>query len=97
MWEIDATTRVVWVSARFAEMLGYAPEDFSADPDLLFSTAHADDQTLDAAVRAAARALGGGDRTLAAGDLEVAMLSRRNGRRCFRRLGDEAVAAALAG
>ena len=37
------------------------------------------------------------DRTLVADDLEVAVLSRTNGRRCFRRLTDEAVAEALAG
>jgi proteasome alpha subunit len=53
-------------------------------------------QTLDAAVQQATKALSGPDRSLAATDLEVAVLSRLNGRRCFRRLGDEAVAAALA-
>ena len=47
------------------------------------------------AVRGATAALAGPDRTLAAGDLEVAVLSRTNGRRCFRRLSDDAVAAAL--
>ena len=39
------------------------------------------------------RSLAGADRTLVADDLEVAVLSRTNGRRCFRRLTDEAVAA----
>ena len=57
----------------------------------------AEGQSLQAAVQEATKALSGADRTLAATDLEVAVLSRSNGRRCFRRLGDEAVAAALAG
>ncbi|MDO9174819.1 MAG: proteasome subunit alpha [Actinomycetota bacterium] len=56
----------------------------------------ADDQQLGAAVKEATKALSGPDRTLAAGDLEVAVLSRSNGRRCFRRLSDEVVAEALA-
>jgi proteasome alpha subunit len=43
----------------------------------------------------AARALAGTDRTLAARDLEAAVLSRRNGRRAFRRLGDDELAALL--
>lgn len=43
---------------------------------------------LGAALRGAVGALAGPDRTLAAGDLEVAVLSRRNGRRAFRRIED---------
>jgi len=58
---------------------------------------YAEDQTLELAVREAVAALCGPDRTLVADDLEVAVLSRRNGRRCFRRLADDLVAAALAG
>jgi len=42
--------------------------------------------SLDEAVRAAVRALAGPERTLGSGDLEVAVLSRRNGRRAFRRV-----------
>lgn len=57
--------------------------------------AFVEEQSLEAAIRAAAAALAGPDRTLSADDLEVAMLSRRNGRRCFKRLADAAVAAAL--
>lgn len=38
------------------------------------------------ALRCAATALGGSERTLTADDLEVAMLDRNLGRRCFRRL-----------
>jgi proteasome alpha subunit len=49
-----------------------------------------------AAVKAAAHALAGPDRTLVADDLEVALLARSNGRRCFRRLTDDDVAAFLA-
>ena len=57
----------------------------------------AEGQSLHAAVQEATRALSGAQRTLAATDLEVAILSRSNGRRCFRRLDDETVTAALAG
>ena len=56
----------------------------------------AEGQSLNAAVQEAAKALSGADRTLAATDLEVAVLSRTNGRRCFRRLDDDTVIAALA-
>ena len=48
------------------------------------------------AVRAGVNALAGPERSLPAADLEVALLSRGNGRRCFRRLDDDAVAALLA-
>ncbi|MHB1535991.1 MAG: proteasome subunit alpha [Acidimicrobiales bacterium] len=41
---------------------------------------------LGAALRAAVGALAGSDRTLAAGELEVAVLDRSNGRRAFRRI-----------
>jgi proteasome alpha subunit len=58
---------------------------------------HADDQTLEAALQVATGALTGADRTLTADDFEVAVLSRRNGRRCFKRLGDQQVTAALLG
>jgi proteasome alpha subunit len=47
-------------------------------------------------VRAAASALSGPDRTLSADDLEVALLERNGGRRCFRRATDEDVAGFLA-
>jgi len=50
---------------------------------------------LSAAVRAAAAALSGPDRSPVAADLEVAVLARTNGRRAFRRLNDEEVGAAL--
>ena len=54
-----------------------------------------DDWDLSAAVRAAAAALSGPDRSPVAADLEVAVLARTNGRRAFRRLDDEEVGAAL--
>jgi proteasome alpha subunit len=54
------------------------------------------DWDLGSALKAATVALGGPDRTLAAGDLEVATLSRGNGRRTFRRIGDEELAQLLA-
>ena len=47
--------------------------------------------TLAAALSAAVSALAGPDRTLGADDLEVAVLDRSNGRRCFRRLSDAEV------
>ena len=50
---------------------------------------------LAAVLRLVTKALSGPDRTLSADDLEVAVLARTNGRRCFRRLPDEAVAEAL--
>ncbi len=51
--------------------------------------------SMETAVSEATKALAGSERTLAANDLEVALLSRTNGRRCFRRLSDDAVAIAL--
>jgi proteasome alpha subunit len=50
---------------------------------------------LSTAVRIAAAALAGPDRTLTADDLEVALLERTNGRRCFRRATDEDIAGYL--
>ena len=50
---------------------------------------------LDGALRVAVTALAGPDRTLAAGDLEVAVLQRNHARRCFRRLEDAEVASLL--
>ncbi|HEX6419539.1 MAG TPA: proteasome subunit alpha [Acidimicrobiales bacterium] len=54
-------------------------------------------RSLDAALRTAVAALAGADRQLTAGELEVAVLNRGNGRRAFRRLGDDDVARALGG
>jgi proteasome alpha subunit len=51
---------------------------------------------LGAAVKGATAALSGPDRTLGAGDLEVATLSQGNGRRTFRRIDDEEMARLLA-
>ena len=50
---------------------------------------------LGTALRVAAGALAGPDRTLVAGDLEVALLDRAGTRRCFRRLDDDDVAGYL--
>ena len=47
-------------------------------------------------LKAAVAALAGAERTLSADDLEIAVLSRSNGRRCFKRLSDDDVAALLA-
>jgi len=54
------------------------------------------DWDLAAAIKAATTALAGPDRTLGAGDLETATLSRGNGRRTFRRLDEEELARLLA-
>ena len=53
--------------------------------------------TLGAALQAAVGALAGPDRELPASELEVAVLSRGNGRRTFHRIEDDEVAALLAG
>jgi len=53
------------------------------------------DQPVGDALRAVTAALGGPERTLGAGDLEVAVLARDNGRRAFRRLERDEVAALL--
>jgi proteasome alpha subunit len=55
------------------------------------------DLALGAAVRLAGGALSGPERVLSPDDLEVAVLSRSNGRRCFKRLADERVAVLLGG
>jgi proteasome alpha subunit len=51
---------------------------------------------LAAAIRLGVEALGGTDRRIPSGDLEVAELSRTNGRRCFRRI-EPAVLADIVG
>jgi proteasome alpha subunit len=56
---------------------------------------YADGLELAKAVRIAAQALAGTDRTLSATDLEVAILERSNGRRCFRRATDDDIAGYL--
>ncbi len=50
----------------------------------------------ESAIRIGVAALGGPDRTIPPEDLEVAALSRANGRRCFRRIEHDALVAALA-
>ena len=53
------------------------------------------DASLKATLSTVTAALGGPDRSLKAEDLEVALLTRLNGRRCFQRLTDEQVALLL--
>jgi len=53
------------------------------------------DMGLGRALGVAVAALAGPERTLSPGDLEVAVLARGNGRRCFQRLGDDEVASLL--
>ena len=56
-----------------------------------------DDLDRDGAVRLAVGALAGDDRSLEAEELEVAVLSANNGRRCFKRLDDDDTGTLLAG
>jgi proteasome alpha subunit len=56
-----------------------------------------DELDLSAAVRVGTAALAGGDREIPAGDLEVATLSRGNGRRCFHRIAETEVESLLSG
>ena len=62
--------------------------------DARMKQTYAEGQALVDAIRTARAALGG-DRQLAATDLEVAILSRLNGRRCFQRLSELEVAELL--
>ncbi|TVR20594.1 MAG: proteasome subunit alpha [Ilumatobacter sp.] len=57
----------------------------------------ADGLDLGAAVRLGVSALAGPDRTIDASELEVAVLERGNGRRCFHRLTESELTAALSG
>ncbi len=54
-----------------------------------------DDLDLAGAIRVGRDVLAGGDREIPAAELEVGELSRSNGRRCFRRVEGEVLAAAL--
>jgi proteasome alpha subunit len=56
-----------------------------------------DELTVTDALRLAVGALAGPDRTLTGDDLEVDVLERAGGRRCFRRFGDAEVDAVLGG
>ncbi len=56
---------------------------------------YVDTLTIAQAVTAGTAALRGADRTLGADDLEVAVLARSNGRRCFQRMTDAEVAEIL--
>jgi proteasome alpha subunit len=80
------------VDERRFSVLGGDADAITARLDASF----VDGADLPAALRTATGALSGPERKLEAGDLEVATLSRSNGRRCFRRLADEDVAAILA-
>jgi proteasome alpha subunit len=59
------------------------------------SSSFTDGLDLNAAIRIGVEALAGPDRELPTAELEVAHLSRGNGRRCFERIGDADVAAIL--
>jgi proteasome alpha subunit len=61
------------------------------------SDAFSSEWDLSEALQAAAKALGGPDKTLAVPDLEVAILARADGRRAFRRIEDSETADLLAG
>ena len=59
-------------------------------------TAYTEGWNIGAALKAAVAALAGPERTIAATDLEVAVLERSNGRRAFRRVPDDESASLLA-
>src|SRR5580698_3827880 len=61
------------------------------------SAAWQDNWDLSSALQATVQALGGPERTLGPGDLEVATLSRQNGRRTFRRITDDELVTLLGG
>ena len=62
----------------------------------LFAASYQDSWSLSEAARAAAAALSGRERSLGAEAIEAAVLSDGNGRRAFRRISDEELAALLA-
>jgi proteasome alpha subunit len=69
------------------------------DADAITGRMHdtwADGAALGDSLKVAIAALAGSERTLGPDDLEVAVLSRANGRRCFRRLSDEEVGELIA-
>ncbi|MGA1005699.1 MAG: proteasome subunit alpha [Ilumatobacteraceae bacterium] len=79
------------VDERGTSVLGGDAEAIAERLTTTWSASHALDQALPVAVAA----LAGPDRQLTADDIEVAVLSRRNGRRCFSRLEDADVEAIL--
>jgi len=79
------------VDEQGTSVLGGDAEAIAERLTTTWSAAHALDQALPVAVAA----LAGPDRQLTADDIEVAVLSRRNGRRCFSRLEDADVEAIL--
>ncbi|HWW28659.1 MAG TPA: response regulator [Steroidobacteraceae bacterium] len=44
MWEISCASHELWVSPRFAEMLGYLQSDLTGNPQLLLDITHPEDQ-----------------------------------------------------
>lgn len=79
------------VDEQGTSVLGGDAESIAERLTSSWSASHSLDQALPVAVAA----LAGPDRELSADDIEVAVLSRRNGRRCFARLDDADVAAIL--
>jgi two-component system, sensor histidine kinase and response regulator len=56
LWEIDVASRDVWVSSRYAEMLGLETQAFSLDRQKFFDVVHVDDgnslrQAIDRSIR----------------------------------------------
>jgi PAS domain S-box-containing protein len=43
LWELDVASGAVWVSPRFAEMLGFDYDEFSGNPQKFFEVIYADD------------------------------------------------------
>ena len=43
LWEMDVTTRDIWVSEHFAEMLGFEPHEFASNRQQFFDILHPED------------------------------------------------------
>ncbi len=79
------------IDERGTSVLGGDAESIAERLGATWSASHG----LNEALTVAVAALAGPERQLSADDIEVAMLSRRNGRRCFARLEDAEVIQAL--
>ena len=78
LWELDVATRDVWVSPRYAQLLGYEQQAFLEDRQRVFDVIHPEDaglwqQAIDQAIA-----------TDAAIDLDVRAQTRTGEWRCFR-------------
>ncbi|HEY4365614.1 MAG TPA: response regulator [Steroidobacteraceae bacterium] len=78
LWELNAVTRELWVSPRFAEMLGYAQQDLLGNEQRFFDVVHASD--IGSLRDAIAKSIADGT----AVDLEVRVSARSGESRWYR-------------